>query len=404
MMANPKLNPRARSLLLQHFERNVGTSSVRRFGAHFGKHESTLSTHVLRLINVSSRFCITAHCHLKASTLIINPFSARQPNHWTFEALNNRSYAQETAQAIVSLVKPRFGHLKVSKVDGQRIQIDEQFIRNYFIGIPKLTIYGNAVEPLFRRMLVLMAVALEALECNCNYLKPSVHMPPLNLKMFKSIEDFEVPPSNFDILLAHRIEKIQSSLKGCCFVKKEWYGVELSKNCAVQPALEVLVLEDGGSYFSLLPQWFYERVPNLKKQFFFGRVDADSFFADEVLSCVETLAGHGEQVLQTNASIEQLIYDVVIVFSGPPKTIEEGELAALQQTQFFTSGICSVLSANQLKDDADAKGCPCMYEANDTVLVLVKRKMKFFIYVFSSYIFSSDDESDSDYDEVDSQS
>ncbi|KAI6193077.1 hypothetical protein M3Y96_00979900 [Aphelenchoides besseyi] len=336
-MTNPQLNPHARSLLFQHFEQNVEISSVRRFGVHFGKHESTPSNHVLRLIIVSSRFCITAHCLLEASTLFINSFfCARLPNHWTFGALNGRSYAPETGRAIVSLVKPRFGHLKVSKTDGQQVQIDKQFIRKHFVGmflahkmkilvvsgIPKLTIYGNAVDPLFCQMLVLMTVGLEALECNCNYLKPSIHMLPLNLKVFKAIKDFEVP----------------------------------------------------------------------------------DYFAEEALSCVETLAEHGEQVLKTNPNIEKLIYDVVIVFSGIPKTIEVGELAALQQSHLFTSGICSVLSSDQLEKEVDAKECPCNEEANNTILVLLKGKMKFFIYVFSSYLFSSADELSSDYEEVDSQS
>ncbi|KAI6195898.1 hypothetical protein M3Y94_01043400 [Aphelenchoides besseyi] len=366
--SKPQLNPSVRIVLFKYFKNDDIEEG--RLSA-----DGISRPHSLRLMLVSSQFCIAVHHFLKGSIMDVK-FKSESTYSSRFDALGGCSFTQEAAQSLTALINPRFGHLKLQKWMFAKSQLDENFICNLFNGIPKLTISSRYVDPLFRQLLVSMAPGLVALECNCDYLKPTVDFLSLNLKEYKSPEDYSAPPPNMNLLLEHKIEKIHLSLQ-----RKNHNGMlRLSKNSCIQTALKILVVDVGTSSVICLPQWFYPQVPNLKKLVLFLQILCLGNFAEETIRCLESLMKYGEKTLKLNSNIEQLVYDVGIMIRSWSERIED-EMEKLQRSQFFTSNNSVVSSKKQLSSDEEAKECPCTKTTLTDVLVLSKEKMKFFVYV-----------------------
>ncbi|KAI6223917.1 hypothetical protein M3Y95_00827500 [Aphelenchoides besseyi] len=365
-----QLTPEARSALFQHFK-NDDIKEGRL--SHYG----ISRPHSLRLMIVSSDFCDATRHALKHSTLQITSRQGSE-SRWEFVTLNSRTSA--SAQALIALVQPKFGCLAIRRPKEFETEMDEQFVRRHFVGIPKLTVESDVgLRPHIHRLIVLMAPKLRSLTCNAKYLERTGDFPLLKLNDCKLCSCNHKEPLNMDLLLAHRIEKIQLDLVRSAENPK----LVLSENGLVQPALKELVLDDWSDFPLLMPQIFYKRVPNLKKQIHLIRLRC--FYAASVpgvLKRLQTLAEHGQAVLQANTNIEKLVYNADIS-TGRNVDMEE-HLKIWQQTRFFANGKFSVLSKDQLREYEDAPEFNINYANATKVFVVSNGKMKFFVCVHIS--------------------
>ncbi|KAI6224062.1 hypothetical protein M3Y95_00843300 [Aphelenchoides besseyi] len=250
--AKQQLTPEARNALFQHLKND--DIKERRFTLEHSKPRS------FRLMMVSRDFCVAARHALRHSKLQITSWHDSEPR-WVFDAYGGRTFTHASALAFMSLVKPRFRHLIIAGSNNLEPEIDDQFIRSHFVGIPKLTITSyDELKPHIHRLIVLMGPKLKSLACSAKYLEPAENFPLLTLNEYTFCVDAYDKPENMDFVLAHRIEKIQLVLVGGAQID----SLVLSENGPVQPSLKVLVLTHQSNSPLLLPQWFYTRVPNLK--------------------------------------------------------------------------------------------------------------------------------------------
>ncbi|KAI6212990.1 hypothetical protein M3Y94_00095700 [Aphelenchoides besseyi] len=177
-------------------------------------------------------------------------------------------------------------------------------------------------------MLRVMHENREEFECNWSRAKMCDSNSPLDeykpTKLY-----YPWSPCEFDILLQHEIRCISLLISpgypdvndhdsdSACVIR-------VSENCKIQPAVETIVLKNKSTYAGrLLPLNLYERVPNLKKFYYFSSMDMvrSHWRASEQFLYLYHLTVRAEEALAHLKQIEGVVMDVYFFAKVPSRKI-----------------------------------------------------------------------------------
>ncbi|KAI6227269.1 hypothetical protein M3Y99_01274800 [Aphelenchoides fujianensis] len=355
----PRRRSRLRPLVCDSFMRHYAKQT-----AHYASNPK-----VFMPMLISAKFPQSARRVLRNSALAVafkSEESQQLNRKWQFAGISAHFYREAVGSAVFALLRahtgaPIFRRLDVREEPLGLVQFDDAFL-NALAGDERHTgVVELSLKPIFDESQTTMEGVLQRLGCHLKQLTcPWVYFKAIADTFTMRLDEFcNVHPQDgdtranieLDVLLVHEIRRLNLTC-GTQEPRFRWEadGTTLlhTANCPVQPAVEELVLElDPELDEEFVRVDYLHLMPNLKRIFFFARIDLKEKFlpGQALMHYLDDLHEFAEDILEERERIAEIIFDIQLATPQKLWFLTNDEAANIDGSPF------EVIAANEFFED-----------------------------------------------------